>query len=88
MELGHEAGVLRASWPEANPEALTRDTVEVAIQLNGKLRGKITIAAGLNKVDAEQVVRVHPYVTQLLNNAQIVKVIIVPDRLANIVVRR
>ncbi len=56
VNLGHKAGIMRSPWPAADERALARDTVEIAIQINGKLRGKMVIGAGLDRAAAEKAV--------------------------------
>jgi len=87
INLGHKAGIMRMPWPAADERALARDTVEIAIQINGKLRGKMQLNAGLDRAAAEETVLANPQVQQWLAGAAARKVIIVPDRLANIVVQ-
>ncbi len=87
INLGHKAGIMRTPWPAADERALARDTVEIAIQINGKLRGKMQISAGLDRAAAEKAVLEHPQTEQWLAGAAVRKVIVVPDRLANIVVQ-
>ncbi len=87
VNLGHKAGILRSPWPAADERALARDTVEIAIQINGKLRGKMVVGAGLDRAAAEKAVLQDPQTAQWLAGAAVRKVIIVPDRLANIVVQ-
>ncbi len=87
VELGHPAGILRAPWPEADPSALARDQVEIVIQVNGKLRGTIRLAVGLEQAAVEAAALTHPPVQKWASRDRLVKTIFVPDKLINLVVR-
>jgi leucyl-tRNA synthetase len=84
--LGHEGAVIDEPWPAVDESALERDLVEVVVQVNGKLRGRISVAADA----AEQVVvdkaLADPNVARFVDGATIRKTIVVPGRLVNIVV--
>lgn len=84
--LGHKAGIMRAGWPVCHSEALARDMVEIAVQINGKLRGKINIKTDLKPTEAEAEILSRPQVKEWLDNAEVHKVILVPGRLVNIVI--
>nr|HEV7955398.1 class I tRNA ligase family protein [Candidatus Acidoferrales bacterium] len=85
--LGHSGGLMRASWPQFRAEFAAEEQVEIIIQMNGKVRGKIVASVGL---DEETVVRLaisEPKVAHLLDGKQIVKRIVIPDKLVNLVIR-
>ena len=84
--LGGEGPVVDASWPEADPAALRRDTVTLVVQINGKLRGRVDVPAGTGRDEAEAAARGNPNVARHLEGKSARKVILVPDRLLNIVV--
>ena len=84
--LGGEGPVVDARWPEANPAALKRDTVTLVVQINGKLRGRVEVPAGTERDEAETAARGNPNVARYLEGKTARKVILVPDRLLNIVV--
>ncbi len=86
-ELGHPAGILRVAWPKADPEALQRDRVEIALQLNGKFRGTMTAKAGAEQKTLEELALAQPQIAKAVQREQIVKWVIVPDKLVNIVFR-
>jgi leucyl-tRNA synthetase len=85
VNLGHKAGIMRNPWPVADERAAVGDTVEIVIQVNGKLRAKIQIDAGLDRKATEQAVLQAPETARWLEGATVKKVIVVPDRLVNIV---
>lgn len=85
--LGHSDSVHHQPWPEYDPEALQVEEVEVAIQINGKVRGRITLTDGYSEKQLLETAREHERVGELLRGKEIVKTIIVPGKLVNIVVR-
>jgi leucyl-tRNA synthetase len=74
-----------ALWPEVDPALLVDDEVTVAIQVKGKLRDTITVAKGTSKEDLEALALASEKVQRALDGAQVRKVIVVPDRLVNLV---
>jgi len=83
--LGHKNTLAYEAWPQFD-EALTVDSdVEIPIQILGKIRSKIMVPRGLGKEDLEAAARADEKIMQLLQGKQIRKVIVVPDRLVNIV---
>ncbi len=85
--LGHEVPVMDATWPTYDPAALTRDSIEMVIQVNGKLRGKIEIPAGMDKASIEAEALGNENAQRFIDGKDVVKVIVVPNKLINIVVR-
>ena len=83
-ELGHTGGVMTATWPEVESEALTADTVEVVFQINGKVRGKIELPASASKEEMEKAALANEQVKKHLAGLTVKKVIVVPGRLVNI----
>ncbi|HTW65298.1 MAG TPA: leucine--tRNA ligase [Bryobacteraceae bacterium] len=86
-EQGRKGPVFRHAWPEYNPDLAREDEAEVVIQVNGKLRGRINVAFGTPRETLEKLVLADTKVQPLLDGRQIVKVIVVPDKLVNIVVK-
>ena len=88
-ELGFEAesgSLLDARWPEVDESALVQDEIELMLQINGKLRGSIKVAATLPKRDIESAALATPEFTKFADGKKAKKVIVVPGRLVNIVV--
>ena len=83
QELGG-AKIDRASFPTYDPAKLTADTVEIPVQLMGKLRGRVTVAAGATEADVLAAAKE----AGLIGDQEIVKTIYVPDKILNVVVRR
>ncbi len=83
---GFGAPIYTQPWPEYDEAAMVKDEVEIAIQINGKIRGRIMVPANLTREDADTL-REHPDVVKAVGDKQIVKFIFVPGRLLNIVVK-
>ena len=84
--LGHPEGVLEDQpWPQPDPAALVRDSLTLAVQVNGKLRGTIEVAADAGKDAVEALAREHPNVVAFLDGLSVRKVIVVPGKIVNIV---
>jgi leucyl-tRNA synthetase len=84
--LGHAGALIDERWPEADSEALQQATVEVIVQINGKLRGKLQLPAGSQRERAVQAAVADPGVQRFIAGKEIRKVIHVPDKLVNLVV--
>ncbi len=83
--LGGTGLIALADWPVADPALLVEDKVTIACQVNGKLRDTLTLARGLSREDAEAAALAAPGVVRTLDGRPPRKVIVVPDRLVNIV---
>jgi len=84
--LGHAETVLEDQpWPRADPAALVRDSVTMAVQINGKLRATIELAANASNEEAEAVARAQPQVVHFLEGMSVRKVVVVPGKIVNIV---
>ena len=84
--LGHERAVVDERWPEVDPAALVQDTVEMVVQVNGKLRGRIRVASGAAESDVRTAALGAEHVERFVAGKPVRKVIIVPGKLVNIVV--
>ncbi|QHI69037.1 leucine--tRNA ligase [Tichowtungia aerotolerans] len=85
-ELGHNGGVLNADWPEVIEAALHRDEIQMALQVNGKVRGQIFVPSSASKDDIEKLAMEDEAVKKWTEGKTIRKVIVVPGRLVNIAV--
>jgi leucyl-tRNA synthetase len=74
-------------WPTADPTLLARDEVEIALQINGKLRDRMPAPASADREQLETLARERPRVRAHIDGKDVVKVIIVPAKLVNFVVR-
>jgi leucyl-tRNA synthetase len=86
-EQGHTGPVFHHPWPEYDPELAREEEAEVVIQVNGKLRGRINVAFGTPREALEKLVLGDTKLRPLLDGKQVVKVIVVQDKLVNIVVK-
>jgi leucyl-tRNA synthetase len=84
--LGHSDAVLDQVWPAADESALVRDVVELVVQVNGKLRGRISVAADAGKEQTEQAALGEENVQRYVTGKTVKKIVVVPGRLVNIVV--
>jgi leucyl-tRNA synthetase len=85
-ELGYGDDILRAEWPQPDESALVQDEIELVIQVNGKLRGSMTVARSADKSAIESQAVAHSSIQKYLEGVTVRKVIIVPNKLVNIVV--
>ena len=83
--LGTEGLVADAAWPEVDPALLVEDEVTIAVQHKGKLRDTLTAPKGASKEDLEAMALASDKVQRSLDGAEVRKIIVVPDRLVNIV---
>ncbi|MFA5974836.1 MAG: leucine--tRNA ligase [Elusimicrobiota bacterium] len=85
--LGRSGRASESAWPAADPQWLEAETVEIVVQINGKLRDRIQIAPGTPNESLEKAVLALPKIHAGLDGKTVVKVIVVPDKLVNIVAR-
>ncbi len=85
--LGHSDGVYSQEWPRYSDELAREEQVEVPIQVNGRVRARIMVDAGLPEQELQNRAASDSRVAPLVAGKQIVKVIVVPNKLVNIVVR-
>ena len=87
QELGHKGSLADVSWPEYDDSALVQDTIEIIVQVNGKLKGKMDVPSGLDRAALEKAVNDNLEIKALLEGKNIVKTIVVPEKLVNYVVK-
>ncbi|MFP4147177.1 MAG: leucine--tRNA ligase [Halorhodospira sp.] len=85
FELGHATPVVDAAWPEANERALVREQVELVVQVNGKVRSRITLPADADQAQAQEAALGEPNVQRFTAGKTIRKVVFVPGKLINVV---
>lgn len=85
-EVGKQESVHLQQWPAYDPAALARDEVEIVVQINGRIRERLRLPAGLKPAEIEAQVLEQEKVKALIGTSQIKKVIAVPDKLVNIVI--
>ena len=84
-ELRPNTNILDTSWPDADKSAIVQDEVEYIVQVNGKLRGSMTVAKSMEKSAIEALAVTQPFVQKHLENVSVKKIIVVPNKLVNIV---
>ena len=87
QSLGHGKTLAYEPWPEYDPQALVEDEIEVPVQVMGKLRGRIRVPLAATPADMEAVAKANADVAKFLEGKTVVKVIAVPKRMVNFVVR-
>ncbi|MFP5440474.1 MAG: leucine--tRNA ligase [Gammaproteobacteria bacterium] len=85
-ELGHDGALVDTAWPRADESALVRSMLEIVVQVNGKLRGKLNVAADIAKDALEKLALADDNVQKFMEGKPAKKVIVVPGKLVNIVV--
>jgi len=84
--LGHTETLTYEEFPAADPALLVEDTIEVPVQVNGKVRSRIMVPAGADEAEHERLARADPKIAEQLEGKTVRKVVIVPGRLVNFVV--
>ena len=85
--LGHEGSISYEAWPTFDESKLVDDEVEVVVQVNGKVRAKVTVAKDASKEELEQVAINDEKVKEFMDGKELVKLIAIPGKLVNIVVK-
>jgi leucyl-tRNA synthetase len=86
QRLGHEQSIMLEAWPEYDPALTVEETVEMAVQVNGKLRGRIAVSADASEDEVLAAVRADEKIAAELVGKQIKRAIVVKGRLVNLVV--
>ncbi|NJD31967.1 MAG: class I tRNA ligase family protein, partial [Gammaproteobacteria bacterium] len=85
-ELGHEGAVVDQRWPQVDADALAREAIEVVVQVNGKLRGRVTVPVGADEAQVREAALADANVQKFVEGKPVRKFIYVPGKLANLVV--
>jgi leucyl-tRNA synthetase len=85
--MGHTESLYGYSWPQYVEEYLVKDEVEIVVQINGKVKGKMVIANGLANEQVKELVEANESYDKWINGRNVVKFIVVPNKLVNIVVK-
>jgi leucyl-tRNA synthetase len=85
--LGHTGGLWTVAWPKFNADLAKEDEVEIVVQVNGRVRGKLKVEAGLSEAGVVSKAMADPGVAQHLGGKEVVKRIVVPNKLVNLVVK-
>ena len=86
-EIGEKESVATMSWPKFDEKALVKDEIEIVVQINGKVKEKLNVANNLGREELEKAALDNPKVQALTDGKTVVKVIAVPNKLINIVVK-
>ena len=87
LDLGHKGAIINELWPVIDMQALKQDEIQIVVQVNGKLRAKITVDANAKNNEIESIALVDENVVKFVEGKNIVKTIVVPNKLVNIVAR-
>ena len=85
--LGHAEGLVHARWPAFDANAAQEDAVELAVQVNGKVRGRLVVPRAAPDEEVRALALAEPRVAEHVQGKQIMKVVVVKDRLVSVVVR-
>jgi leucyl-tRNA synthetase len=85
--LGRTTQLIHESWPQADDELAKEEGAEIPVQVNGKLRGRLVVPFGTAREQLEQLALADPKIMPFLEGRQVVKIIVLPDRLVNVVVK-
>mgnify|MGYP006279392075 CR=1 FL=1 len=86
-KLGHEPSVSQVSWPAYDPALTVDEEVTIVLQINGKVRSKTTVPAGTDRAELERIALANERIQEWVEGKEVVKVIAVPDKLVNVVIR-
>ena len=84
--LGHEGLLIDQPWPQPDPAALSQSLVELVVQVNGKLRGRVRLPPGAERQHALDAALADPTVQRFIGDKPIRRAIHVPDKLVNLVI--
>ena len=84
--MGHEPSVVWGDFPEADPALLAEDEVEVPVQVSGKVRGRIRVPSGADEATVRAAALADEKVQAAIAGREVRRVVVVPDRLVNVVV--
>ena len=85
-QLGRSEDLLRVAWPSFDPALAKEDEVEVVVQINGRLRSKIRVREDLSQEELLEAALSDPRIAHILNGQRILKTVVVPNKLVNIVI--
>ena len=87
QQLGHAGTLAYEPWPQFDEALLKEDTIEIPVQVNGKLRGRVVVAAGADRAVMEAAARADEKIAELLAGKTVVKTVVVPGKMVNFVVK-
>ena len=86
-QMGRTGPVFKQAWPAYDESLEKEDAADVVLQVNGKVRGRLSMPFGAPKEELERLALIDPKTQASISGKQVVKVIVVPDKLVNIVVK-
>jgi len=86
QDLGKDGAIVAQVWPSYDESALVQDSIEYVLQVNGKLRGKMTVSAAAAVAEVEQAALADETIVKYIDGQPVKKVIVVPKKLVNIVI--
>lgn len=86
-QLGMPGDVHAQKWPEPDPAALVTEKITIVVQVNGRVRDRVEVPAGIDPEEMKKVALAQPKIQEILSDKELVKVICVPERLVNLVVK-
>jgi leucyl-tRNA synthetase len=86
-QLGRKGPVFRQPWPVYDERLAKEDAADIVLQVNGKVRGRLSVPFGTSEVELKKLALADPKVQPFIEGKQVVKVIVIPDKLVNIVVK-
>ena len=84
--MGHQHSLAYEPWPSYDPQKTLEEQIEIVLQVNGKVRGKLLIPQGADQANVEQLARLDANVQRHLEGKQVKRVIVVPNKIVNIVI--
>jgi leucyl-tRNA synthetase len=84
--LGHKSAVIDVAWPAVDAAALVADTLDIVVQVNGRLRGRLTVPAGIGEEDLKSAALADGNVRRFVGDRAVRRVIVVPGKLVNVVI--
>jgi leucyl-tRNA synthetase len=86
-KLGNKESIFKSAWPSFDPELIKDETINLIVQVNGKLRATIEVAADISQADAENLARENDNVKKWLEGKEVAKIVFIPGKLLNIVIK-
>ena len=86
-KLGHKNTIAYEKWPTYEEEKIVEDEITIGVQVNGKLRGTISIPKDATKEETEEIAKKNENVLKFIDGKEIVKTIVIPGKIVNIVVK-
>ena len=86
-QAGFDNSIEQSSWPKADPRYLVAETIEIVVQVNGKVRDKLTVSSDISDEDLKKSAFESPKVLEIIADSEIIKTIVIPKKLVSIVTK-